>query len=345
MSESLDTNSEDSQQDISEVVDPILIEEYQQRMTALLDASILESCQQKDLDRLTTLLIDFPSGQNLLERLSDPWDEWIDQCINSCVSNNFLEGLNLLLAKLPKCQKSEKDPHAKHLLVAIKANNLDCARAFLEHGCNPNGGKEYHTPFWHIRSVAMAKLFIEFGANINFYAIPEPNSDDYYYEPYGSYDREIDDEPDIYIFGMLCEELCGYEAIYDTLPSGEKVFSEIAQLMLFLVDQGLDQITTKSHFRYLNTLLVENLQFFHKYLHLNLYDTDKEGNNLLHEVARNRDTKIIKYLLENGVPNAPNKYGHTPLAIAISFDGKFGGMAKSIELIQQYTLPITKRAK
>ena len=148
--------------------------------------------------------------------------------------------------------------------------------------------------------------------------------------------RDLNDQ-EVSIFGILCEELCGYDAIYDILPSGEKQLREEAKLILFLVEQGVQQITKDSHITYLKCGDLQNLQFFHEYLHFDLFGSDENGNNLLHDAVDSDAIDRVKYLLAKGVPNSPNKLGQTPLSIAIC-------NTDIAELIRQYNIPITKRA-
>ena len=70
----------------------------------LLGENILEACQQKNIDGITSLLVDFPNLQELSET---QFEKLVGTSLDTCILDNFTEGLKLLLAKLPKCMKSK----------------------------------------------------------------------------------------------------------------------------------------------------------------------------------------------------------------------------------------------
>jgi ankyrin repeat protein len=64
-------------------------------------------------------------------------------------------------------------PRTGELLKAVRGRDLELARALLEQGADPNGrdpethGRLLHSAIEFERSGEMAKLLIEFGANVN----------------------------------------------------------------------------------------------------------------------------------------------------------------------------------
>lgn len=267
---------------------------------------IIQACGNKDLSQLL---------------FNDSVD--LELCLDTCVHNDFPEGLRFLLKHSPKCirpivEDSEvcwTDPHLGNMIDAVQYDLIECMRAFLDHGCDPNGDIETYSPFFSVQSIPMAELLLSHGADIN-----------------PSYEPDPYDDPDIQppLFSIICERLL-WEDFEEISPDRE--------LILFLIDKGL-QCYPSSEFlvRLLERGNFNMLQFFYEKLDFDLNVTNHRGENLLFDVVLKRNVKGVTFLLERGVQNTINKRGQTPLTYATEID--FGWPSeeshKIVELIRSY---------
>jgi hypothetical protein len=263
---------------------------------------LIEVCQNKDLAELKSLF----SVDNL------------EQCIDACVYNDFPEGLRFILNHSPKCirpivENPEMDhetwwfdPHLDNMIYSVQFNKIECMRAFLDHGCDPNGGvgAELYPPILSVESIPMAKLLLSYNADINASCIPDP------YDIYNE-DRYIEDR----LFEAICERLVGED------------FEEISpdrELILFLIEKGLHCYPSRDYLvRLLECSNFEMLRFFHEKLGFDLNVTNHWGENLLFDVIVKRNVKGVTFLLEHNVGNTVSKRGQTPLEYAMELDHKW----------------------
>lgn len=294
---------------------------------------------QKNIDSLVDAMVNFPDLQEDTT--------WLYICYDECVTNDFPEGLRLLLSKQPKCihryrnldasllrdENDEiivtndkifwNDPHLDIFRTAVSKDHIECVRVFLEHGCDPNGGIGYEIdpPFLSVQSIDMAKLMISYGADINICNIRYP------------YDEDFDQEE--CIFGILCEGLCHLKT---------QGSNKITELMLFLLNAGIERDLWEEPIKYLYKIVMwghlEALKFFHKELGFDLFLKDNEGHTLLHYATTWGQFACIPYLLENGLPDVPNKFGF----MATYYATKRGDL-EIVKYIEDFGLCLTKRAK
>ena len=282
--------------------------------------SIIRACETKDLSQLQSL---FNETTN------------VDQCIDACVHNDFPEGLRFLLQHSPKCirpivENPEmhydtwwSDPHISNMIDSVRYDRLECMRAFLDHGCHPDGGigEELYSPILSLRSIPMAKLLLSYGADINASYIPDS---------YDIYNEDKHTEPPL--FDVICERLI-WNDFEELSPDRE--------LILFLIEKGLHRNCLTSR-DYLIRLLEQGnfdlLQFFHEKLGFDLQITNHWGENLLFDVILKRNIKGVTFLLQHDVQNTVSKRGQTPLSYAMEFDHNWPSeeLHQIVELIKLY---------
>ncbi len=169
--------------------------------------------------------------------------------------------------------------------AAVWADSLEKARLLLEHGTDPNNEEEASqlTPLYKVKSVAMAKLLLSSGANVNHH------TDNFTPLSYvlGGYNQEISPEVRTQLAQLF-------------IANGANISGDVANDLLF------DAAANNG-----NTGLME-------YLVTHGADVNARNNREetpLFFAARAGDLDDVKWLLKKGANvNATNTFGATPLA-------------------------------
>lgn len=271
--------------------------------------SLTDACKAKNLDQLKQIVNKY--------QLTD--------CFKCCIEKDFSEGVQFLLDQGPECKRSLDtttwiDPHSEYMKRAMVLNHKQCILAFLEHGCYPNGGYgDHHEPlFFSVRSIEMAHVLLDYGADIN--------------ECNRTYWDNEDIEEKTSLFDIMCYQLA--------LGHVDN------ELFLFFIESGLTPEWNSCsdhlcHFLFQKNFVI--LKVIHENLNLNHYKGYNE-ENLLFETIRNRNVEGVKFLLELGLQNKPNKKKQTPLQFAtyIATNHPSAKINEICELMETHYFPMIK---
>jgi ankyrin repeat protein len=275
---------------------------------------VIEACQNKDLNQLQLL-----------------FDGFIDSepCLKTCIIYNFPQGVHFVLNNIPKYYRTVHRGdthlpyfHMRYMRKAVKYDRIECVQVFLDHGCDSNF--DTYPPIFALRSIKMAQLLLKYGTNINIVS-------------------DIQQKVECSLFAILCTRLLSNynngSTIYSVSESGDLVLNSDAQLILFLMEQGLKPHRPMIVRDYLSESLIQynfkSLLFFVDQLHFDINILDSDGENLLFDAILAGNVKGVRLLLERGIQISFNNTGQTPLEYARSQEER-PSINEIVKLIELY---------